>query len=115
MSYFNTTHIRGQALAAYEAKADDQERMIERFFFFNPTGEWTPEDIFKHHPDFGGAPLTSIRRAFTNLQTRGIIFKTDNQIDGMYGRPIYTWRKRIKRPLRTIIPREQDILEEIVP
>jgi len=92
MAYFNTTHIRGQQLINYKEGAEDQENMIARFFEYHQSGEWTPEDIFTWHPGFHHTPITSIRRAFTNLKNIGIIYKTDTQIDGMYGRPIYTWR-----------------------
>ena len=107
MTYFNTTQIRGQLLVQYEDSADDQEALIALFFFFNNTGQWTPEDILKHHPEFTRTPITSIRRAFSNLQSVGVIYKTDNQIKGMYGRPIYTWRKQIN----PIIPVQPDLFE----
>jgi len=66
MTYFNTTHIRGQQLVAYEEGAEDQENMITRFFEYHQSGQWTPEDILKHHPGFSRTPITSIRRAFSN-------------------------------------------------
>ena len=92
MTYFNTTHVRGQQLAEYEATTDKQEIMILEFFRNNPEAEITPEDIMKLHPGFCSTPITSIRRAFTNLYNEGYIYKTDNQIKGMYGKPIYTWK-----------------------
>ena len=92
MTYFNTTSVRGQQLIDYEEIAEDQENMIALFFDKHSSGEWTPEDILKHHRGFAQTPITSIRRAFTNLKNIGFIYKTDNQIGGMYGRPIYTWR-----------------------
>ncbi len=101
MTYFNTTSVRGQQLVHYEEKAEDQENIIALFFSNHPTGEWTPEDLQKYHPWFGDTPLTSIRRAFTNLKNLGFIFKTAHQIKGMYGRPIYTWRiMRHGRPIQ---------------
>ena len=96
MAYFNTTHVRGQQLADYEAKTDSQEIMILQFFKANKGSEWTPEDIHQHHGGFHSTPLTSIRRAFSNLQRDGFIEKTDNQVEGMYGRPVYTWRVKIR-------------------
>ena len=92
MTYYNTTHIRGQALIKYKAKACDQEAMIYEFFSMNPSIKITPEDISNYHPEFDHTPITSIRRAFTNLKNLNLIFKTDNQVDGMYWRPIYTWQ-----------------------
>ena len=90
MSYFNTTHVRGQKLIEYQILATKQETLIFEFFKRNAFGQWTPEDIKRFHPKFRNTPLTSIRRVFTNL--KGRIYKTDNKVDGMYGRPIYTWQ-----------------------
>ena len=95
--YFNTTHLRGQQLAEYEIKAERQENLIAEFFRHNPLVEVTTEDLWNWIPDLKSCPLTSVRRAFSNLQDDGLIYKTDNQIDGSYGRPIYTWKKAIMR------------------
>ncbi len=92
MSYFNTTSIRGKQLVDYEIQASKQDSKVMEVFFMNQSVELTPEDILNNHPDFWRTPITSIRRAFTNLATAGYIVKTDNQVDGMYGRPIHTWR-----------------------
>lgn len=101
MAYFNTTHVRGQQLRAYQEAGEDQENIITLFFQNHPTSEWTPEDLQKYHPWFARTPLTSIRRAFTNLKNSGFIFKTAHQVKGMYGRPIYTWRiMRHGRPIQ---------------
>jgi hypothetical protein len=91
MPFFNTIHVRGQQLATYEVKADYQEDLIAEFFRNNPGAQITPEDILKHHPGFTRTPITSIRRAFTNLANDLKIYKTDNQVEGMYGMPIHTW------------------------
>ena len=40
----------------------------------------------------GLVPLTSIRRALTNLTNAGELVKTDKQMKGMYGRPEHQWR-----------------------
>jgi hypothetical protein len=90
--FFNTINVRGYKLTAYQIKATKQESQIYEFFHHNPGMEVTPEDIMKWHPEFTWTPITSIRRAFTNLATDGRIEKTDHQIDGMYGMPIHTWR-----------------------
>jgi len=90
--FFNTIKVRGQQLHAYEAKTQFQEDMIAEFFQRQPGVDITPEDIHKHHPGFSATPITSIRRAFTNLAAVGVIEKTDLQIEGMYGMPIHCWR-----------------------
>lgn len=90
--FFNTINVRGKQLAEYEVKAEYQEDMIREFFQRQPNVLITPEDLAKHHPAFSKTPITSIRRAFSNLYSAGVIEKTDTQIEGMYGMPIYCWR-----------------------
>jgi len=94
MTYFNTTHVRGQELSEYKVMATRQETLIYEFFRRNSDGQWTPEDIKKLHPNFLKVPITSIRRAFTNLKD-SYIYKTDHKVLGRYGRPIYTWKVRL--------------------
>ena len=36
-------------------------------------------------------PLTSIRRAITNLEKKGKLEKTDIQKEGMYGKKTFCW------------------------
>ena len=91
--FFNTINAQGRTLIGYEIKAEKQEDLIAEFFKNNPGQEITPEDVINYHPAFKQTPITSVRRAFTNLAAAAEIFKTDNQIDGMYGMPIHTWKK----------------------
>lgn len=89
--YYNTTRLAGADLADAEAKALTQEERIEALFNGMPDG-WTasPEDV--HRKVGGRSPLTSTRRAMTNLTRRGVLVKTDNQREGQYGRPVYLWK-----------------------
>lgn len=91
--YFNTTHLHGQRLAAYEVQAEYQEDLVAEFFYHNPSAQVTTEDLWVFIPALSKCPLTSVRRAFSNLQSDGLIVKTDHQVAGTFGRPIYTWRK----------------------
>ena len=36
-------------------------------------------------------PITSVRRAITNLTTAGELVKTNNTVTGMYGKPEHLW------------------------
>jgi len=89
--YFNTSRVRGNELAEYKIHATRQETRIHELFVHNPTAKLTPEDVQRYHPGFESTPITSIRRAFSNLANDGWISKTDAQIPGMFGRPIYLW------------------------
>lgn len=90
-SFHNSTNESGQQLLRFERKAADQETRIAEFFVRNAHRDFTPSEVWAILFD-GTAPITSVRRAMTNLHQRGIIFKTDEQRDGPYGRPEHVHR-----------------------
>lgn len=93
MTYYNTTHESGNNLTQFELKASSQEQMILDFFRRHPGEMFTPSDIWvRLHSKMKRAPLTSIRRAITNLTGPGGLEKTDLKTMGPYGRPEYYWR-----------------------
>ena len=54
------------------------------------TGAFTPSAIRRMVlPD---APLTSVRRAMTNLTKDGLLEKTELKAEGIYGRPEHFWK-----------------------
>jgi hypothetical protein len=90
-AFHNTSGLRGADLVEATCKSLTQEERITKLFLAMPDG-WTasPEDV---HRRLGTrAPLTSIRRAMTNLTRRGVLLRTDAQRTGQYGRPVYLWR-----------------------
>ena len=89
-SYYNTTRVRGHQLRLYEFQAERQEHKVREFMEANPTFEPTAEDIGRLV--LPGTPRTSWGRCLTNLKKQGIIAKTDKQLEGQWGRPIYLWR-----------------------
>lgn len=90
-SYFNTTRQTGDQLAQYREQAATQESVIIQFFREHPHSAYTPSDLSKLLPR---APLTSIRRAVTNLTRQGLLEKTTSQKAGIYNRPEHKWRLR---------------------
>jgi hypothetical protein len=94
-SYHNTTGSGGGTLDKYEAKARTQELAVSRWFVMH-AGDYTPSEVW-------GAvftrmvPLTSVRRAMTNLTNAGVLEKTEKQRAGLYGRPEYAWRLSTSR------------------
>ena len=86
--YHDTTNELAN-LDKYESKAEKQEDVILRFMRSQKSGV-SPEDV--HKAVFADdTPLTSVRRAMTNLTRDGLIIKTDKKKDGIYGRPVGTW------------------------
>lgn len=87
MSYFNTTKESGTTLKNNVAKADTQESIILDFYKFR--NKMTPSELMYY---FTRTPITSIRRALTNLTKQGKLIKTDEKRIGMYGRSEYVWK-----------------------
>lgn len=88
MSYYNTTNIQGRQLQEYISTAIHQDDKILEFFTHNPEEKVTAEELQRWIlPE---CPLTSTRRALSNLHKSGQINKGP-QVEGMYGRPIHTW------------------------
>jgi len=86
--YHNTTEEQAD-LFAYEQKAQSQDEQVFCFMKGLPSCEFTCEEI--NEAVLPDAPLTSARRALSNLFKRGLIEKV-RKVTGSYGRPIYVWR-----------------------
>ena len=87
--YFNTNDETGEVLKKSRFKASSQQVKILEYMsrYFNELS--TPWDIQMHVlPD---TPITSVRRALTNLTDAGLIFKTDYKKTGKYGKINHTW------------------------
>lgn len=66
-----------------------QENYILAFF----KHEKEPMSPSMVHKAFNNAwPLTSVRRAITNLSTDGELVKTNDKVTGIYGKPEHLWR-----------------------
>ena len=95
--YYNTTRSAGGELRRFKGKAANQAQKILNYFReFEPFG-YTPSEIcrlvFRDK-----VPLTSVRRAMTDLTSARFLTKTDEQKRGPYGRPEYVWRLRGQDP-----------------
>lgn len=63
---------------------------IINFFKNNPAGRYTPFEVVMHTGI--RAPITSVRRAITNLTSAGYLIKTGYMKIGQYGMPNHTWQ-----------------------
>lgn len=88
MSFYNTIHLTGEELARAVQSTDTQEQIILRFLSSN-AGEWSAWDLHQQ-PNFYHLPITSIRRALTNLCQSGAIVTTGMKM-GTYGKPVHTY------------------------
>lgn len=90
MTYYNTNKESGNTLAASQAQAGRQEdRILAVFAGLAPGQRLTPfevKDILRVK-----WPITSIRRAITNLTSDGELVKHDRMRMGDYGKDNHTW------------------------
>jgi Fe2+ or Zn2+ uptake regulation protein len=87
--YHNAVGTVGYLLEEYEAKAKKQDQIIFDMMR-NYDLSMSPSQIYKIFQE--RIPLTSIRRALSNLTRDGYLHKlTYNKITGIYGRVECTW------------------------
>lgn len=87
--YHNTNHESGETLDQSNKKAQKQDELILKFFQENRGELFTPCQV---HAEIGlNAPLTSIRRAITNLTDAGKLVKAGIQRKGLYGKMAHCW------------------------
>ena len=94
MSYYDTTHIRSDVLREMRVKARSQEEAVMKYLDFmgSQVRDFTPSelwrDVFRSR-----VPLTSVRRAITDLTREGRLWKTSETRQGEYGRPEGVWKR----------------------
>lgn len=86
-TYFNTTSLQGDELAIRKAKAQVQEAAILALFRkHGKLGPWQAWELLgRTHP------ITSVRRAITNLAARDLLTKTNDYRDGPEGAREHLW------------------------
>ncbi len=94
MSYYNTTNESGDVLYLSQRQASTQQDMILDIFKQNPGKLYTPFDI--QNTVQSNWPITSIRRAMTNLTSDSELVRTDEQKQGEYGKANYCWRLNVR-------------------
>ena len=89
-SYYNTTQATHPELGQYEKKAKSQEERILEWFRKGVLD--APPSEIRYCLFDTEVPITSVRRALTNLTNNGDLVKTDVQFKGPYGRPEFLWK-----------------------
>ena len=90
MSYYNTTSETGEQLSLYKNKAGKQYDRVIDYFITHRGLNFTPSQV--HTAIGGSSPLTSTRRALSDLTADGRLFKTSDQVRGPYGRAEHQWQ-----------------------
>lgn len=90
--WYNTTQEAPAQLEVFQQKAKKQEDIILYIFDQHPDG-LSPWQTFRICNVSGARyPITSVRRAITNLQKNGKLVKTGKQVMGPYGVREYVWK-----------------------
>ena len=87
--YYNTNRLIGIVLEDSKKTALKQQTAILHFFKVFPSRQFTPCEIETYFPEW---PITSIRRAMTNLTQNEKLIKTHEMKIGKYGKQCHTWR-----------------------
>ena len=91
-TFYNTTEITGSEKDISVARAHRQEQTVKRFFIKNKGQMMSPEHVWKElQMDKDGVPLTSVRRAITNLTAQGVLLKTKNKVRSELGGMCHLW------------------------
>lgn len=88
--YYNTNKERGGTLNKSRARAMTQQERIMAYYNDFPGYYCTPDEL-KRMVLFG-APITSVRRALTNLTDAGLLVKSNHMKMGEHGKMVHTWR-----------------------
>lgn len=94
-SHYNTTNLSGADLQKAERKAETQEDLILGFFRERPNIKMGPSTVWRWFKEKNW-PITSIRRAITNLEHKGLLEKTETMEQGEFGVREYCWQ--LKQP-----------------
>lgn len=89
MSYYNTTQLSGTELSQRTKKAKSQE--IDLLEIFKYKKQLTASEAYRIYNIDDKTPITSIRRAITNLCKKGDLFRTNNKKVGIYGRKEFVY------------------------
>jgi hypothetical protein len=99
MSFYNTINLSGIELFEAERSAQSQEDKILLFFQNNP-GNYSPSKIHEilvvNKIIHRLTPITSIRRAITNLTNNSQLLMTEEMKEGPLGKPEHQWRIKPK-------------------
>ena len=88
--YYNTNNEVGEVLKQSHVRSETQADKILRYFKNNPGREFTPFEIQRNV--LYDSPVTSVRRAMTDLTNGGKLEKTSSQKMGKYSKMNYCWK-----------------------
>lgn len=94
--YYNTTNQKQPDLKKEWDKTENQEQSVLRLF--KQFNRLTASECWKLY-EVPHTPITSIRRAITDLMLDGELIKTSEKKKGIYGKPEYVYQLKFKETL----------------
>jgi len=93
ISFYNTINLTGPDLTAAREACNKQE---QRILDLMAVGQlYTPFEVRGlYNRIYPACPITSIRRAMTNLTDKGYLIKSDKMKAGEFGKNNYCWIKK---------------------
>lgn len=88
-AYHDSVGVHRVERGERERKANLQEQACLRWFRAHPDAAFSPEEVWQ--AVLPHAPLTSVRRALTNLTARAALEKLDRTTMGSYGHRTHVW------------------------
>lgn len=107
--YHNTTDSSGADLLDYRSKARSQDEIVLDYLTRNKiwrkgmTASEVHKALIENRYIKSNVPITSIRRALTNLVTSNKLIKTDKQWPGPMGRPEFIYALPQNHQLRLVL------------
>ena len=89
MTYYNTTDQTGEELQTSHQKTKKQDELIYEYFLSSE--EPLSPSMVQNNLNLN-CPITSVRRAITNLTKDGLIEKTNSYVTGSYGKKEHLWK-----------------------
>jgi len=91
--FYNTIELSGFELKHAHETTLKQEEFIERIFTHNQKALLSPSKVLEIYNKYiqKKVPITSIRRAMTNLTKKGVLRKTSVMAKGNYHLPEHCW------------------------
>lgn len=93
-AYHVTTVLDKAQIDLFTQATSKQDEKVLAFFRANPHLSFSPSDVWRTAFS-DNTPITSVRRAMSNLTEAGLLVKIENVTKtGMYNRPEHLWRVR---------------------
>lgn len=91
LNFFNTINQSSENLRKSQRQVENQGERIYQIMV-KENRAMTPFEIGEiYNSIYNPVPITSIRRAISDLTDSGLLIKTLQQKEGAYGKPNYTW------------------------